>query len=121
MRSVELYMANAEQHLNPIDWIPFISNFSGMIRVVAGMAQVVAGIAFAFLRGVFLCSPKAFKEEMVFSLHGLGNIFRGTIALFPGINLILAVHDYYFGRMNYRHEKMLQGVYPLMTAPRLVY
>lgn len=126
MGNIENRIAQVEKCLNPIDYIPGLSALSGMTRLLAGMIQTVAGVAFAALkvfqiiltgRGNYV---QALKQGLTYSLHGFGNIGRGYIALIPIVNCLLLVYDKYVGRMNYNHEIVSPGVYPIMTAHRLV-
>ena len=123
---VENCLAQAEQSLNLIDWIPYASSFSGMVRILASAVEVAAGVALAALRSIQILLTNsgtysgAMEEGLLYSLHGLGNIARGALAMIPFWNLLLIVHDTFLGRMNYPDEKMEPGVYPLMTAYRLV-
>ena len=125
MRSVENIVARVEQFINPIDWVPVAASFSGMVRILAGAVQMAAGIAFGILKACFSTRTRQMKKALtqgyLYALHGAGNMLRGSIAMLPGINTILFVHDKYLGRMNYPQEKMRAGVYPLTTAYRLAH
>jgi hypothetical protein len=118
---VDKHLAKIEQTLNPIDWIPKISTFSGAVRILAGAVEVVAGIAFAALRIMQslldgkMSTFRNAKQGIVYSLHGVANMGRGLIAMSP-LNLILLFYDAYIGRLNYRHEPMKNGVYPIIRA-----
>ncbi len=46
----------------------------------------------------------ALKEASVYAMHGAANIVRGVFAIHPGWNLLLAVHDWKLGRLNYPKE-----------------
>lgn len=126
MRLIENYVARAEQLLNPVDWIPYVACYSGMVRILAGAVQIVAGIIFAYLKIVHnLLSSKraricqAIEQGYFYSLHGVANILRGAIAIFPGLNLLLLLHDQKLGRFNYPQEQVRPGVYPIATAHKL--
>ena len=122
MHTVEHGIAQVEQLLNYIDWIPGISSFSGMIRILAGEVQVAAGVALAALKVFYIVLTgngnylRAIGQGLTYSLHGLGNISRGMIALISIVNLLLYVYDKRIGRMNYEGEIMKLDVYPIMTA-----
>lgn len=126
MVSVENGLATLEQTLNPIDWVPYVSSLSGMVRILAWSVEVVAGMALAALK---MCAivwtgkgyySDALQEGLLYSFHGVANITRGAIALLPGINLSLFFYDNYVGRVNYEGETLWKGVYPIMTAHKLV-
>jgi hypothetical protein len=126
MGNVENRIAQVEKFFNPIDYIPGISGLSGMTRLLAGMIQTIAGVAFAALKvfQIILTGrgnySQVIKQGLTYSLHGLGNIGRGCVALLPIVNCFLLVYDKYVGRMNYNHEVVSPNVYPIMTAHRLV-
>ncbi len=124
MRVAENMIAQVEQGMNPIDWIPYISGVSGIVRATIGLVEVVAGLAFAALKTFhIILTGKGFYSDAIsqgltYSMHGLGNILRGEIAMTPFWNLALFVYDKYVGRMDYEEEMLKKGVYPLMTAHR---
>ncbi len=124
MQLVENYVARAEQLLNPLDWVPFVSSLGGMARVIAGAVQIAASLIFAYIKGINnLLKGKrlihALEEASVYAMHGAANIFRGALAIHPGWNLLLVVHDWKLGRLNYPKEAVRPGVYPLATAYKL--
>lgn len=121
IRCMEQTAARCERFLNPIDKIPYLSSYSGVVRVLAAQVQIIAGLAFAAIKAFMaLLEGNTWrlyeaKEGLVFCLHGLMNYIRGAIALFPFIgNLILFAYDYRFGRMEYRHEVVPFNVYPII-------
>ena len=124
MRLLENYVARAEQLLNPFDWIQYVSSLGGMSRVIAGAVQIAASIIFAYLKVAYNLVNRrrvvdALKEASVYAMHGAANIVRGAFAIHPGWNLLLAVHDWKLGRLNYPEETVKPGVYPLATAYKL--
>ena len=119
MNLVDNILAKTEQFFNPIDKIPIATSFTGMIRILAGGVEVVAGIVFGTLSALFSSSTyqkQAFKQGCIYSLHGIGNIARGSICMIPFVNISLYLYDAKIGRMNYPNETMNYDVYPLMTA-----
>lgn len=116
---VDQTLGQCERFCNKIDSIPFISSYSGMVRILAGIVQVATGAAFAYLKVVHALLKDSFYtlreawNGIAYSLHGLGNIARGSIAVFPGINLLLVIYDYRIGRLNYRFEEVPKSIYPL--------
>lgn len=127
MPLIENYVARVEQAINPIDRIPFIGSFSGIIRIIAGAVEIVAAAAFAYLKATYVLLTKwgtigkALKEGGIYALHGLANILRGTVAMLPGANLVLlVVYDYKLGRLNYPQEKLRLEVYPLWPPKRVL-
>lgn len=122
MNTVENYVAKVEQLVNPVDWVPFLSSYSGMVRILAGAVEIAASIVFAAYKMDHVVwnqignQSDVLAQTFVYALHGLANIVRGSIAMLPGLNLSLYFHDFYTGRMNYTYEIMKRGVYPLMTA-----
>lgn len=126
MRLIENYVASAEQLLNPVDWIPYVACYSGMIRILAGAVEIVAGFIFAYLKIVYnlltLKQPRicdALVQGYLYSLHGVANVCRGALAIFPGLNLLLLLHDQKLGRFNYPQEQVRPGVYPIATAYKI--
>jgi hypothetical protein len=118
-RSVDRFLAQCETTLNLIDYVPIISSYSGALRILAGVVEIAAGAAFVSLEIIHALlqdSNYPFLKSwngIAYCLHGLGNIIRGLIAIFPGINLSLVLYDYKIGRMNYRHEIVEKNTYPL--------
>jgi hypothetical protein len=126
LKLIENYTARAEQFLNPFDWIPYVSSFSGMVRILAGVVEIAAATALAYIRctktlmayRIGLCY--IFKEWSLYTLHGLANMGRGSLAML-GWNLPLLIHDNFLGRMNYPQELLDVDVYPIMSAGKLAY
>jgi hypothetical protein len=126
MRLIENYVARAEQLLNPVDWIPFVSSYSGMMRMIAGAIEIVAGAVFVYMKivnnllnGTRARCGKALQEGYIYSLHGAANMIRAALAIVPGLNLLLFIHDQKLGRFNYPQEELRPGVYPLATAKNI--
>ncbi len=124
IKSVDNHIAKLEQFFNPIDCIPFFGSYTGMIRILAGSVQIIAGVIFGLFKAIFSSNRRyleAFKQGYIYSLHGAANVLRGSIAMLPGINLILFIHDKYLGRMNYPEETLREKVYPLSTGYKLAH
>jgi hypothetical protein len=127
MRVIENLAAEVEQRLNPVDYIPVASSFSGIFRIYLGAAEVAASVAFIALNilGVLFLNKGKMRaivtQGLNYSLHGIGNVARGAIAMLTGINLLLFVYDLKIGRMNYDQEELRPHVYPIMTAHRLAH
>lgn len=121
MRCMERTAAHAEKFLNPIDKVPFVSSYSGVARILAAEVQIAAGIAFAALKAFMALLEGRWhrlyeaKQGLVFCLHGILNIIRGAIAIFPFIgNAALISWDFQVGRMEYRSEAVPNSVYPII-------
>lgn len=120
-KTIDHYVAQAEQTLNPLDWVPFVSSYSGMVRILAGMVEIAASAVFVYIQiarrmaGEKPYMRNSLKKALTYSFHGVLNMGRGAIAMIPIANLLLAVHDWKIGRFNYRHETMKQGVFPIAT------
>jgi hypothetical protein len=119
-------IATVEQCFNPIDRVPFIGSFTGMVRILAGAVQTIAGVIFAYLKSYYLLFThskhkigEAINEGLIYALHGLANMIRGAIAMIPVLNTSLATYDYTMGRFNYPDEILQPKVYPIATAKRL--
>lgn len=126
MKTVENYAARLEQLLNPIDYIPYVSTFSGVARFVAGLIEIVAAGVFAAYRAMRVlftnkgCFFNVFERAFIYTLHGMANMVRGAIAIYPWWNLLLVVHDFKLGRFNYPEEDVRKDVYPIATAYKFV-
>lgn len=126
---IDNYIAKAERILNPIDWVPLISSYSGMIRILSGLVETVASAIFTYIKMVhaLLTTAKgeigsALRDGLIYFTHGIVNIGRGACAMIPGINLLLCVYDNKIcARFNYPKEIVPIGVYPLATAKRLAH
>ena len=127
MLHIDNYIARTEQFVNRIDYVPYISSFSGMIRILTGGLEIIAGVALAafhLLQNLFKVDVDYLEianRGLIYSLHGFGNIMRGAIAMVPGWNLTLLIHDRYLGRMNYPQEYVKEGVYPMLHSSPLVH
>ena len=83
--------------LDFFDYIPFISNASGVIRAAFGALEVLFGIpAFPVqLIGRVIYRPTEKGHSSFFINKGIANIVRGNIAQVPlAGNLALYVYDY---------------------------
>lgn len=121
IRCMERTAAHAEKFLNPIDKVPFISSYSGVARILAAEVQIIAGIAFAALKTFMALLEGSWyrlyeaKQGLSFCLHGILNIIRGAIAIFPFVgNAALISWDWQVGRMEYRSEPVPNTVYPII-------
>ena len=119
---VENYIAKAEQTLNPIDWIPFIASYSGMVRILAGAVEIAVAAIFAYIAVARIVMAgrrdsfkRIFKEVNYYSFHGALNIGRGALAMLPIANLLLALYDWKIGRVNYICEDRKSGVFRIAT------
>ena len=111
--------ARMEHLFNKIGWIPYASWVSGSLRIAVGKIMVIAGLAMAaykFLKGVFSNNPALAEEAGQFAgyaLHGIGNICRGFVEIFPFVNLTALFYDAFVGRFCYSSEILETGVTPL--------
>ena len=123
MKLIENYVARAEQLLNCADWIPFVSSFSGMVRILASSVQLAASIAFTMLAAMLTNNwSDAGEQGFIYCIHALGNTLRGALAMLPGLgNALLFAHDWKLGRMNYPEEVLVKKVYPLMTCRVMIH
>lgn len=115
MKTIQNYLAKAEKTLNPIDWVPYISSFSGYVRVQAGLVQIAVGLVFGVIKALLSYYPWEKRDSILqgslISVHGALNLFRGCIALIPFLNLTLYCHDKYVGRFIYPLEKTEKGAF----------
>lgn len=99
MNTVTLTDLDPNQASDPIDstlavldYIPLVSNISGVARVIFGTAETIVGfVAFPVQLGrrVF-----GYKESFILN-HGVANIVRGVVAQGPVIsNIALYLYDH---------------------------
>lgn len=69
-----------------------ISGFAGRCKVLASV-QVVTGIALTALSSVGAIHRDGSKEGMNLIGHGVYNIARGSLEIFPGLNLLTLLID----------------------------
>ncbi len=116
---VDRILSRCERYCNPVDAIPYISAYSGLVRIGAGMVEMAAGAALALIKvmhALLKDSCDVFQDSwkgISYSIHGAANVTRGTIAVFPWFNLLLPIYDYKIGRFNYLFEIVHPDVYPL--------
>jgi hypothetical protein len=87
-----------EKGLNIAGYIPVVSTFSGSFRASYGKLEVIAAVAAAALmavRALFLNAEdrnqelkKAVEVLVHYSLHGLANIMRAALEIFPFVSLV---------------------------------
>ena len=127
MNKTENLIAEIEQRLNVVDYVPIASSFSGMFRIYLGTAEIVASVAYVALQILSLLLTGRFpfrrivSQGLTYGFHGISNIARGAIAMIVGLNLLLIAYDMKIGRINYDLEELRSDVYPLMTAHKLAY
>lgn len=121
MHTIENAVASCEKMLNPMDWIPFVSSFSGMVRILAGIVEIAASAAFIYLKSThqLLTTPQGrigfvFEEGAIYFTHAVANMIRGAIAMLPGVNMALCVYDHKIGRLVYPLEEIpYSKIYPI--------
>lgn len=121
-RMVDNAAARCERFLNPLDKIPYISSWGGVLRILAAEVQIAAGLVFVAIKAfeaLLIGQTWPLKESLegiIHCGHGVLNIVRGSIAIFPWAgNFILFVYDFYIGRMEYKRESLPDNIYPLIA------
>lgn len=95
----EKILSQAEQALNLIGYIPFISAFSGAIRSTGGCFQFLSGLCLSAYFFCVLAFAKTknikhlfyLKTSFSHALHGIANIIRAKIEIVPFLSLILCL------------------------------
>lgn len=111
-------ISSLEKTLNWVDVVPYISAFSGVLRILCiSQIEICAGVALAGLKIFFsLVGTPDFpcKNRQIASLltHGMFNFVRGAAAI-HNFNFTLLFYDAYIGRFQYQTESRQRGVYPL--------
>ena len=129
-QNLSAYLRGTEKTLNMFDWVPFICQWSGSFRVVMGTGEVITNTAIEIFH--LINNSQDVKEQKKIEdyfnqpihniFHGLGNIFRGFLALggaLPlfikagriGVNVIsLITYDLVF-RMERKLISLNEGTY----------
>lgn len=88
---IEFFIKGAEDILNPLGYIPFVSSlFTADIRITLGLIQVISGVVtmpFFFIadlfsqheRGSFYRTSKSVSHVA----HGMGNMVRAAVEFVP--------------------------------------
>lgn len=120
--SIDRSIATAEIWANRIGWIPLASRISGYLRYLFGQVELIAGLAlgiFKFLQSMYTQNSMNKMESQLgfhYAVHGLGNMGRGIVEMFVGLNLLCALYDFLGPRMNYPHETVGPGTNPIFTS-----
>jgi hypothetical protein len=114
--SLDSSLEKFEHALNIAGYVPLVSSVSGVIRAVLGKIEVIGGIATgAILAIAALFNPhasqrhaqlnKAAEVAVKYSLHGVANLLRGTIEVFPLLSLVTCLpYDLMGNRFSYFRE-----------------
>ncbi len=111
---------NVEQGLNTAGYIPLVSTVSGALRANLGKLEIIGSVAAGSLLAIkALFNPtaegrnreldKAVEIVITYSLHGLANIFRAILEIFPFVSLATC--------LPYDHLFKQRFSYPTETTP----
>lgn len=91
------YLPVVEGWFNGAGYIPVtVHRISGGTRIVCGFLEAVISVALAILINVISGDVKLQREGwklLDFSVHGLGNMFRGFVECHAWIHLICLLYD----------------------------
>ena len=105
-----------EQWLNIAGYIPGVSSASGALRIGGGKTEVIGAIAgSAIVALAALSAPNAAEKRQglrravtiltTYLLHGIANVFRGSIEMIPFLSLVTCLpYDLLKHRLTYPHE-----------------
>ena len=126
--SLDKTLYTFEQGLNIAGYIPLVSTFSGSLRISYGKVEVIGSVVAAVLTAfVALCNyhdaearqrglGKALEILTTYSLHGIANIFRGTIESVPFLSLFTCLpYDLLRSRFSYHYERSSSHLF--MNSP----
>lgn len=120
----EEIFSSCELGLNRLDWIPYISELSGNLRILVAAVECAAGAVLILYHTLFALMKESVEEfrkgeqGLNWCVHGVSNCGRGIIAAtLPFGCLVLLVYDALIGRFYFRGEKEIKGVYRLNDLP----
>lgn len=110
--TLEKYLAQTEQVLNLVGYIPMVSILTAAVRSLGGKCQILSGIflgVFFYIRSYFSTSKKKIfiqNSHISFShvIHGLLNIVRGLIEAVPCLSLLLCLPYDRLLRIRFRYS-----------------
>lgn len=106
----------AEQWLNIAGYIPCVCNVSGNLRIALGNIEIVGAVgASAIVALAALSAPNAAEKRQglrravtilaTYAMHGIANIFRGSIESYSFLGLITCLpYDLLKVRIKYPNE-----------------
>ncbi len=102
--------AHGELELNRVSYIPIVSTYTGIGRVILGLNLTISGIAkgvFAVLTDNFRNGEYSMRTLKGFSFvpHGIANILRGALEVIPVVsNITMKIYDSVIPRFKYDLE-----------------
>ncbi len=108
-------LSTFETVLNYVGYVPFVSTFSGAIRIAYGKAEIIGAIAAGALlavKALFASDSTQRREEFNYALgiagtyavHGFANICRGFVESIPFVNFAGLAYDLSGTRIRYPFE-----------------
>lgn len=94
---IDSTLASFEKDLNFVGYIPFASMLSGALRIIYGKIEVIGSVALGALSAIKSLFYNGEQKEQEwnravhffnYALHGIANIFRGTLETVPFLSLV---------------------------------
>ena len=95
-QKIENMLFRVERVFNGLGYVPFVSSFSGPLRVTMGKAEMVAGAIFALVD--YCLHAEEGTVDLSFIVHGAANCLLGMAeTIFVVGNLCTFTYGYIFG------------------------
>lgn len=96
LQSLNTALTNLELALNVVGYIPFLSTYSGSLRICIGKIELISALAAAAILTIAGANARTENDQrpiecLVYAAHGAGNIARGLIEVFPFLSLLLCL------------------------------
>ncbi|PCI95724.1 hypothetical protein COB11_01365 [Candidatus Aerophobetes bacterium] len=105
-------LVSMEKVFNIMGYIPCVSTISGPVRILFGIIQTVVSavkVPFTLIVDIFRENPKGYGNRsfrnITYMCHGVGNVARGFVELFPIVgNIATIFYDTIGIRVSYSVE-----------------
>ncbi len=106
----------SEQWLNIAGYIPGVSSVSGALRIAGGKTEIIGAVGASAIVALAALSAADSAERRqglrravtiltTYLLHGIANVFRGSIEMIPFLSLMTCLpYDLLGNRFTYPHE-----------------
>jgi hypothetical protein len=111
--SLDYGLKSTEKVFNKAGYVPFLSTLSGAFRLIGGLIEVITGVVFSIFNAIAMAAARDPKNKdfykknvylgMMYSGHGVANIVRSFVEIFPFVNLVTIKYDKVF-RICYPYE-----------------
>jgi len=125
-KNLDTRLANFEETLNTLGYIPIVSTASGSVRIVYGSLETVAGNVSCVYKGCqyFITGNREHRNQAaahyLYAVHGALNVQRGIVEFVPIIgNTVVFLYDKAARlRANYTYEQISPKTLPIFDPSK---